>query len=132
HHSLGSVATLLVREVMMKNCKLCGEFPVVNSGRCRSCYNQYMAEYMKARYYRRRDEWIDRLGGECSICYTSEELEFDHVDASSKTFDIAKILSGGSAAKVEVEMAKCQLLCKPHHLEKSLREGDIASVGHGE
>ena len=28
-----------------------------------------------------------------------------------------------------VELAKCQLLCQPHHLEKTIRE---RSVGHGE
>jgi hypothetical protein len=29
------------------------------------------------------------------------------------------------------ELAKCQLLCPPHHLEKSMRQGAFGAVGHG-
>ena len=116
----------------MKLCVECEEGRAEVKSRCRSCYNSYMRKYMNARYHRRRSLWLDRLGGECVECGSKELLNFDHIDASSKTCDVAKILGSGSEAKVLEEMAKCQLLCEKHHLEKSLREGDIYNVGHGE
>lgn len=86
---------------------------------------------MKERYARRRSEWIDRLGGVCVACGTTEKLEFDHVDPATKEFSIAKILSGGSEERVAMEMAKCQLLCHDHHLEKTRmdRQAPIAHAG---
>lgn len=82
-------------------------------------YNSEMNRYMKERYARRRDDWIESLGGECVNCGEKESLEFDHIDPKTKEYSIAKILSGGSAEKVASEMAKCQLLCNPCHKEKT-------------
>lgn len=82
-------------------------------------YNTEMNRYMKERYTRRRIEWINNLGGVCVACGVDEDLEFDHIDPQTKEYSIAKILSGGSEAKVAKEMAKCQLLCTEHHKEKT-------------
>lgn len=82
-------------------------------------YNIEMNRYMKERYERRRSEWIETLGGVCVECGTNERLEFDHIDPLSKEYSVAKILSGGSEAKVATEMAKCQLLCHDCHKDKS-------------
>jgi 5-methylcytosine-specific restriction endonuclease McrA len=116
----------------MKKCtvKGCLEDPV-NSGKCRTHYNEYMKEYMLARYYRRQAEWREKLGGKCDVCGTTENLEFDHLVASDKALEIAKILTSGSNDKLAREMAKCHLLCKDHHLEKSIASGDINNVEHG-
>ena len=94
--------------------------------------SKYMSDYMVKRYHERRAYWLESLGGKCIVCATTEDLEFDHIEASKKEYNISKILSTGSETKVEYEMAKCQLLCKEHHLDKSFREGDMKIVGHGE
>jgi hypothetical protein len=45
-----------------------------------------------AHYYRVKEKLIEELGGECVVCGTKEELEFDHVDPATKLFTIgAKI-----------------------------------------
>lgn len=92
-------------------------------------YNPEMNRYMKDRYTRRRNEWLVKLGGACVECGTVEQLEFDHIDPRTKEYSIAKILSGGSEAKVAAEMAKCQLLCHEHHLNKS-RADRLAGLTH--
>ena len=102
-----------------------------NGRKCRPHYNEYMKEYMLARYHRRRAEWIEKLGGRCDVCGTTENLEFDHLIASDKKFDVAKILNSASEVKLESEMIKCHLLCRKHHLEKSIASGDTNSVEHG-
>jgi hypothetical protein len=116
----------------MKICTVdrCEELQV-NKSKCRGHYNEYMRVYMLARYYRRRSEWIERLGGVCETCSTTDNLEFDHSVAVDKRKDVAKILSSGSTEMIEREMAKCHLLCTVHHLEKSLKAGDIKTVEHG-
>ena len=101
------------------------------AGKCKFHYNEYMKNYIASRYKRLRAEWIDKLGGECVVCKTTSNLEFDHIDASQKEYNIAKILSTHSKLKVESEMKKCQLLCKECHLEKTYREEDLKSVDHG-
>lgn len=80
---------------------------------------------MTERYHRRRSEWIQRLGGICVSCSTNKNLEFDHVDAKDKSFDVAKAFSGWAESRIESEMAKCQLLCSRCHLSKSYTVGDI-------
>lgn len=82
-------------------------------------YNNKMREYMARRYASRRAHWIEVMGGVCVSCGVDEELEFDHVDPKTKTYQIAKILNTGSEKKVAAEMAKCQLLCNPCHKDKT-------------
>lgn len=115
-------------------CNVHGEsdhFPKGKGWKCRECYNLYMSDYMTRRYHRRREEWLDRLGRQCVDCGTTQELEFDHEIAEYKEYNIAKILSGGSNAKVEYEMLKCVLRCAACHLTKSLQMQDMYNVSHG-
>lgn len=104
---------------------------VVNNGKCRDCYNEYMRKYVKERYHRLRAEWIVKLGGKCASCGSVEELNFDHINASEKSYDIGRILSSHSKQKVAEEMAKCQLLCVSCHVSKSQLSGDVRFVSHG-
>jgi 5-methylcytosine-specific restriction endonuclease McrA len=77
-------------------------------------------EYQNAWMQRRRQEWIDSQGGKCKHCGSAEELEVDHIDASTKSMNPAQIWGRCKEAR-EVELAKCQVLCKPCHLEKRKR-----------
>jgi len=90
-----------------------------------SSNNDYMRRYMTERYHRRRSVWIQKLGGICVSCSTKKNLEFDHIKAKDKSFDVAKALSGWSEKRLEIEMVKCQLLCSRCHLRKSYASGDI-------
>lgn len=92
--------------------------------------NSYHAEYNLKRYHARRAEYIEILGGKCVVCGTTENLQFDHIDPSTKTIDIGKLLNV-SKAKSLAELKLCQLLCKTHHIEKGQREGDQGQVPHG-
>lgn len=112
------------------NYKTCTQ-PTVNSGKCKEHYNLYMKNYMKQRYYKRREKYIAKLGGACVDCGTEKDLEFDHLDSSKKSFDVGKAFAGWSESRIEAELEKCVLRCKNHHLEKSKNE-DFGSVEHGE
>lgn len=94
----------------------------------RAEYNAAMNSYMKERWRKRRAAAVTQLGGECVECGATEELEFDHIDPSTKVSTIAQ-LSSASEVRFQAELAKCQLLCKEHHLEKSRREGSLKISG---
>lgn len=115
----------------MKICSSCKSAPVVNAGKCRPCYNAYMAEYQINRYHRRRNQAIENLGGRCVRCGSIENLELDHIVASDKSYEIGKILGGGSEARVQAELTKCQVLCHDCHVQKSHEDGDTSYVEHG-
>jgi 5-methylcytosine-specific restriction endonuclease McrA len=91
-----------------------------------------MAVYQMARYHRRRAEALVALGGYCVVCKSTETLEFDHIIAETKSYDISKLFVSASNSKLQTEVAKCQILCHSCHLEKSQREGDANFVNHGE
>lgn len=94
-------------------------------------YNEYMAQYMADRYYRRRAEYIEKLGGKCVRCGSEDNLEFDHINADEKSFDVGKALPGMNKAKLDLEMAKCQLLCGDCHLPKSILDRAQKPWAHG-
>ena len=83
------------------------------------------------RYRDRREAAVAYLGGACVSCGTTEDLEFDHVDPATKTREMARCFGDLSAANLAVEVAKCQLLCKPCHITKSQsgREYDAPQKG---
>lgn len=84
-------------------------------------YNTYMLGYMSRRYERRRSNALIQLGGECVECGSTDRLEFDHVDPSEKSFNVAKAFASMSEKRLQEELAKCQLLCHTHHLQKTYR-----------
>lgn len=68
-----------------------------------------------------REILIEKLGGKCVECGSAKALEFDHIDPSTKSFNIA----AGYTKPKEVllaEVAKCQLLCNKCHIEKSKKD----------
>ena len=95
----------------------------------KAAYNAHMKQYMAKRYHRRRAEAIEQLGGRCAVCGTATDLNFDHVVASEKGFNIGTRLAGIAETKLQEELAKCQLLCEPCHKQKSAECGDNSMKG---
>ena len=84
-------------------------------------YNEYQRAYQQARYVVRREIAVRRLGGVCTDCGSSDSLEFDHIDPSTKLLPIGKLWTA-SDERFDNELAKCQLLCKSCHIDKTRQE----------
>lgn len=85
-------------------------------------------KYVLDRYHNRRQDAIAFLGYVCAVCGDSTDLEFDHIDPASKSFTI------GSNTSINeedfwLEIAKCQLLCKDCHKEKTRRQRGVKHGG---
>jgi hypothetical protein len=75
-------------------------------------------------YRLKKQRMFDYLGGVCKECGDADELQIDHVDPTTKAFDVSS--QWGLKWEVLVlELDKCQLLCKLHHLEKSIRNKEL-------
>lgn len=92
-------------------------------------YSKYQKIYQLKRYHARRQEAIENLGGKCVACGTTENLELDHIDPSTKSFPISKLWSISKAKFLE-ELAKCQLLCNSCHIIKS-KQDNKKPITHG-
>jgi hypothetical protein len=53
----------------------------------------YMREYMKRRYWERRDHALRVLGNKCSKCPATDQLEVDHIDPTTKTMSFEHMRS---------------------------------------
>lgn len=84
----------------------------------REVRNDYHRRYSRKRYSAVRQQAIAALGGRCVKCGGDSELQFDHVDANSKVVDPSSVMTGNEA-KAKAELAKCQLLCRSCHREKT-------------
>lgn len=82
-----------------------------------------------AHYYRVKAEMVEKLGGKCVSCGTVENLEFDHIDPSTKSFSIGSKIRCYAKVKILEEVKKCQLLCKSCHREKN--KVDNGEAQHG-
>lgn len=95
-------------------------------------YNANMVDGKAAWRERTRSWALDLLGNNCARCKSTTDLQFDHVDASTKSFEISTgIRDGYSRTRLQAELLKCQLLCFPCHIQKSIECGDKKIVGHG-
>jgi 5-methylcytosine-specific restriction endonuclease McrA len=83
--------------------------------------NEYMRKYMQRRWERRRLAAIESLGGQCVQCASTESLQFDHIDPSTKSFTLSQRPTA-SEESFQIELAKCQLLCHPCHRKKTAWE----------
>lgn len=90
-----------------------------------------MRKYINARYRRIMDRIIEYLGGKCVRCGSVESLQVDHIDRTTKLFNVSTGIQNKSKKKLWEEVRKCQLLCKPCHSIKGIEVGDIKSAEHG-
>lgn len=68
------------------------------------------------------------MGGRCVACGSTELLQFDHVDRTTKAFDISSSW-GRKWETIVAELAKCQLLCRDCHKAKS--DAEATTRRHG-
>lgn len=66
----------------------------------------------------RRDDWF-AANGPCTKCGSQADLQLDHIDPKQK---IHHTVWSWAEERRKVELAKCQVLCKPCHKEKSNNE----------
>lgn len=76
-----------------------------------------MRKYVLNRYHERLNIAKKKLGDKCVQCGCTDDLEFDHIDPSTKLFSMSRS-SGVSEKRFNEELNKCQLLCKKCHKEK--------------
>lgn len=90
-------------------------------------YREYMRTYMVARYRERRSEAMQILGGKCTVCGDTDNLDIDHIDRTLKTMNVDRMAWVGRERFLK-ELENCQLLCRTHHIDKTR---DELSVPHG-
>jgi 5-methylcytosine-specific restriction endonuclease McrA len=72
-------------------------------------------EYQRLWRAKRRKDWFD-ANGPCVKCGSFTDLELDHIDESTK---VTHGVWSWSEKRRSEELAKCQILCKKCHLEKT-------------
>jgi 5-methylcytosine-specific restriction endonuclease McrA len=82
---------------------------------------KWLRHWARCRYQVRR--WIALwiLGGACSACESTVDLEIDHVDPDVKSANPTHFLTW-SESRFRAELAKCQALCSDCHKEKTFRD----------
>ena len=86
--------------------------------------NEKIREERRKQHKEKRAICLEYLGGKCVKCGTTERLEFDHIDRTTKKYTIASRVTNNFTILKE-ELNKCQLLCAPCHLEKTAKEWTI-------
>ena len=71
-----------------------------------------------ARAKRLRLDWV-AANGPCCICGSIVRLEIDHIDRATK---VSTSVFSWTPVKRDAELAKCQVLCRICHREKTNRE----------
>lgn len=74
-----------------------------------------------------KNRWIQFLGGKCSSCGSTQNLEFHHKDPRTKEMNLGNSWTH-DPKKVEAEVKKCILLCKKCHRELHKREGTWGAI----
>lgn len=128
----------------MKQCPACKEWKAVadftaRGYTCKPCHNiRSKTSYQKnkkpyierAKIFRltqkkRLAAYLNELKSfGCSICEETRYwcIDFHHVDASTKDYEISELLSFGSINKVIVELQKCVPVCKNCHADIHFKE----------
>ena len=78
------------------------------------------AKRLRELYAKKIQEYKTLLGGKCVICGVTENLEFDHIDPKTKSFNPTRYVTGGKPKDLIIEeFKKCQLLCYQCHKNKT-------------
>lgn len=128
----------------MKNCSVCQEDKALDefyarSARCKKCHNEYTRQH----YRDNKQSYVDKAARRnigiieenrrklieylslhpCVDCPTTdvEVLEFDHVDPSTKTYNVSNMLKH-SWKRIEAEIEKCVVRCSNCHTKRTRRQ----------
>ena len=88
---------------------------------------QHRRDYLRARYNKIMNELRDLHGGKCVKCGSNQDLDFDHIDPSTKSASISKLVASSNKVNVIKELSKCQLLCKSCHTLKTVSKQENVS-----
>ncbi len=89
--------------------------------RYRKKYKVRLAKYRTEKAARNRSDWISK-NGPCKHCGSTDNLQVDHIDPKTKDVNLSRKLFFVSKQRMESELLKCQVLCKPCHHKKSCFE----------
>lgn len=78
-------------------------------------------DYQRKWIAARRAEWF--ADKQCAQCGSTEDMELDHIDPKQK---VAHTIWSWAKHRRDEEVAKCQVLCGVHHLEKT--KSDLRSM----
>ncbi len=74
-------------------------------------------EYQRLRIQKRRASYFkDKY---CNFCSSIENLELDHIDPKTK---VSHYIWAWSLQRIDIELAKCQILCRSCHRNKTKLE----------
>lgn len=82
-------------------------------------------EYQRDWVMSRRLTYIQKLGGKCISCGSTDKLEFHHRNRQEKFSH--RIWSW----KIELELSKCDLLCSKCHWDHTCKERSYKNNIHG-
>lgn len=92
--------------------------------------SEYMRDYVRRARAERRAKLLALLGGRCTVCGSTDDLEFDHINPATKSFTISGNEQYGWD-KIVGEVAKCQLLCDGCHEKKTAVDLGFRIRAHG-
>lgn len=72
-------------------------------------------EYMRKWIAARRAAYL--IDKSCVVCGSKDRLEVDHIDPEQK---VEHRIWSWSVERRDAELAKCQILCYEHHLQKTV------------
>ena len=87
-------------------------------------------ESIRALKDKKKETLLEHLGGKCVGCGVTENLQFDHIDRTKKSFTIGKCM-GYTLEKLIEEADKCQLLCEDCHQYKTTINHDMSMMAEG-
>jgi hypothetical protein len=153
----------MLQDGALRQCGRCGEFKLLSEfawrrkrrgqrdNMCRPCRSTYHREHYLANKQRYIDQARVRkqalrlerttylLGyfsnHPCTDCGETDPivLEFDHLDAEAKSFDIGQALSYRNWKSILEEMEKCEVVCANCHRRRTaVRRGALRAVLHQE
>ena len=94
-------------------CGVCGN-PVGGKGGWGMC----MSHYKRRRRWVMKRAIVEYFGSQCAECngvFHPAVFDFHHVDGPVKDSDISSMLDAASIDRIDVELAKCKMLCSNCH-----------------
>jgi hypothetical protein len=71
------------------------------------------------------------FGNKCVKCGATKDLHFDHIDPATKVAAVGELATSNGFKRCYEEALKCQLICKPCHIQKSKENNDcVATAKH--